>query len=68
MLNLNEQIDFKIIDNLVCGRAGFLCSHLIDSLLAKGENVICIDNLLTGNIDNINHLKIIINSLSLNMM
>ena len=57
MLILKDQIDFKIIDNLVCGGAGFLGSHLIDSLLAKGENVICIDNLLTGKIENINHLK-----------
>ena len=57
MLTLNKQIDFKTIDNIVSGGAGFLGSHLIDSLLAKGENVICIDNLLTGKIENIHHLK-----------
>ena len=57
MLILSDQINFKKIENLVCGGAGFLGSHLIDGLLSKGENVVCIDNLLTGRIENINHLK-----------
>ena len=38
----------KII-NLVTGGAGFLGSHLIDRLMDKGEEVICIDNFFTGN-------------------
>ena len=41
--------------NLVTGGAGFVGSHLIDRLMEKGEEVICLDNFLTGNIDNINH-------------
>ena len=41
---------------VVTGGAGFLGSHLCDKLLAEGCKVICIDNLLTGNVDNIAHL------------
>lgn len=41
---------------LITGGAGFLGSHLCDFLLARGHEVICIDNLSTGNIDNIEHL------------
>lgn len=41
---------------VVAGGAGFLGSHLCDRLLAEGLKVICIDNLITGNIDNISHL------------
>lgn len=41
---------------VVTGGAGFLGSHLCDKLLAEGMKVICIDNLLTGNIQNIEHL------------
>jgi dTDP-glucose 4,6-dehydratase len=38
---------------LVTGGAGFLGSHLCDYLLAKGHRVIAMDNLITGNVDNI---------------
>jgi dTDP-glucose 4,6-dehydratase len=41
---------------VVTGGAGFLGSHLCDRLLAKGHRVTCIDNLLTGSVDNISHL------------
>ncbi len=41
---------------VVTGGAGFLGSHLCDRLLAEGHNVICIDNLLTGSLSNIEHL------------
>ena len=34
--------------NLVTGGAGFLGSHLIDTLLKSGEEVICLDNYFTG--------------------
>ena len=41
---------------LVTGGAGFLGSHLIDRLLARGDEVICADNLFTGTKRNIEHL------------
>lgn len=41
---------------LVTGGAGFLGSHLIDKLLARGDEVICADNLFTGTKRNIYHL------------
>jgi dTDP-glucose 4,6-dehydratase len=41
---------------VVTGAAGFLGSHLTDRLLAEGYQVIGIDNLLTGNVRNIEHL------------
>lgn len=41
---------------VVTGGAGFLGSHLCDKLIKEGFRVICIDNLLTGNADNIAHL------------
>ncbi|HLH80069.1 MAG TPA: UDP-glucuronic acid decarboxylase family protein [Chthonomonas sp.] len=41
---------------LVTGGAGFLGSHLCDRLLAEGFEVIAMDNLITGNTDNIVHL------------
>lgn len=53
----HQQFNLKRINNLVSGGAGFLGSHLIDKLLAKGENVLCIDNFSTGKTDNILHLK-----------
>jgi len=43
--------------SLVTGGAGFIGSHLCDFLLAKGHEVICIDNLLTGTTDNIAHIN-----------
>jgi dTDP-glucose 4,6-dehydratase len=42
--------------SVVTGGAGFLGSHLSDRLLAEGHSVIAIDNLITGNLDNITHL------------
>ncbi|RKY68055.1 MAG: SDR family NAD-dependent epimerase/dehydratase [Candidatus Latescibacterota bacterium] len=41
---------------LVTGGAGFIGSHLCEFLLNKGHRVICMDNLVTGNVDNIAHL------------
>ena len=43
--------------SVITGGAGFLGSHLTDYLLAKGHKVICLDNLITGNLDNIAHLR-----------
>jgi UDP-glucuronate decarboxylase len=41
---------------LVTGGAGFLGSHLIDRLLERGDEVLCVDNLFTGTKSNIDHL------------
>ena len=41
---------------LITGGAGFLGSHLCDALLAEGHSVLCVDNLLTGRMENIAHL------------
>lgn len=42
---------------LVTGGAGFIGSHLCERLLAEGFRVICMDNLTTGSINNIDHLR-----------
>ncbi len=41
---------------VVTGGAGFLGSHLCERLLAEGHRVICVDNLLTGRMENVAHL------------
>ena len=43
--------------SLVTGGAGFLGSHLCEALLQKGHRVICLDNLETGSLANITHLR-----------
>lgn len=43
--------------SVVTGGAGFLGSHLCDLLLQKGHRVVALDNLITGNIANIEHLS-----------
>jgi dTDP-glucose 4,6-dehydratase len=43
--------------SLVTGGAGFLGSHLCDHLLERGHRVICVDNLETGSLQNIEHLR-----------
>jgi len=42
---------------LITGGAGFLGSHLCDLFLARGHEVICMDNLITGTIGNIDHIR-----------
>ncbi len=42
---------------LITGGAGFLGSHLCDYLLDKNHEVICMDNLITGSLTNIKHIK-----------
>jgi dTDP-glucose 4,6-dehydratase len=41
---------------LVTGGAGFVGSHLCDALVGRGDDVVCVDNLATGSVDNIKHL------------
>lgn len=41
---------------LITGGAGFIGSHLCEHFLERGHDVICMDNLLTGNVENIAHL------------
>ena len=41
---------------VVTGGAGFLGSHLCDALVARGDEVVALDNLVTGNVANIEHL------------
>jgi nucleoside-diphosphate-sugar epimerase len=42
---------------LVTGGAGFVGSHLCDALIARGDEVICVDNFLTGAAENVAHLQ-----------
>ena len=43
---------------VVTGGAGFLGSHLCERLLGKGQRVVCLDNLDTGSLQNIEHLRV----------
>jgi dTDP-glucose 4,6-dehydratase len=43
--------------SLITGGAGFLGSHLADHLLEKGHRVICVDNVETGSLNNIEHIR-----------
>jgi dTDP-glucose 4,6-dehydratase len=43
---------------LVTGGAGFLGSHLCDELLRRGHRVVCVDNLETGSLANIEHIRV----------
>ena len=41
---------------LITGGAGFIGSHLCERFLADGDEVVCLDNLITGDMDNVAHL------------
>ncbi|MCW3067216.1 MAG: NAD-dependent epimerase/dehydratase [Solirubrobacterales bacterium] len=43
---------------LITGGAGFLGSHLCDELLRRGNRVLCVDNLETGSLANIEHIRV----------
>ena len=43
--------------SVVTGGAGFLGSHLCEALLSRGHRVICVDNLETGSLQNVEHLR-----------
>ncbi|MCH7638648.1 MAG: SDR family oxidoreductase [Bacteroidetes bacterium] len=45
-----------MLRTLITGGAGFLGSHLCERFLAEGHEVVCMDNLVTGNPDNVAHL------------
>ncbi len=47
----------KTMRVLVAGAAGFLGSHLTDALLAQGHDVLGVDNLCTGSLENLKHLR-----------
>lgn len=53
-MNGEESMESRRV--LVTGGAGFIGSHLCDALFERGYHVVCIDNLITGKIENINHL------------
>ncbi len=42
---------------LVTGGAGFVGSHLCERLLAEGYRVLCVDNLITGTLENVSHME-----------
>jgi dTDP-glucose 4,6-dehydratase len=42
---------------LITGGAGFIGSHLCERFLAEGHTVICMDNLITGSVENIDHIR-----------
>ena len=52
--NMNGHV--KNSRGLIAGGAGFIGSHLCDRLINEGHRVLCIDNLYTGRIDNVQHL------------
>ena len=43
---------------LITGGAGFIGSHLCERFLAEGHDVLCVDNLITGRLENIDHLRV----------
>ena len=56
MRGISREKEKKVEKTLITGGAGFLGSHLCDLLLSKGHQVICMDNLITGSLENISHL------------
>jgi dTDP-glucose 4,6-dehydratase len=55
--NRRHGYDLAVSTAVVTGGAGFLGSHLCEALLAKGIRVICVDNLDTGTLQNIEHIR-----------
>jgi dTDP-glucose 4,6-dehydratase len=46
-----------IVRTVITGGAGFVGSHLCERFLAEGHEVVCVDNLITGNLANLEHLR-----------
>src|SRR5580704_12203971 len=42
---------------VITGGAGFIGSHLCERFLERGDEVVCVDNLITGALQNIEHLR-----------
>jgi dTDP-glucose 4,6-dehydratase len=49
--------EYGVNTSVVTGGAGFLGSHLCEYLLERGDRVICVDNLDTGSLENIEHIR-----------
>ena len=45
------------VRTVITGGAGFIGSHLCERFLERGDEVICVDNLITGSLENIAHLR-----------
>src|SRR5262249_61639918 len=45
------------VRTVITGGAGFIGSHLCERFLERGHDVICVDNLITGELANIDHLR-----------
>jgi dTDP-glucose 4,6-dehydratase len=45
------------VRTLITGGAGFIGSHLCERFLARGDEVVCVDNLITGSLGNVEHLR-----------
>jgi UDP-glucose 4-epimerase len=54
---MDQQIDWRRVRVLITGGAGFIGSHLAETMLDRGHRVHVIDDLSTGSIENIRHLK-----------
>ena len=52
---VRRTLDATVRNVLVTGGAGFVGSHLIDFLMARGDHVMCLDNFFTGSKENIQH-------------
>jgi len=55
--NFKEKGSSEFMRILITGGAGFIGSHLCDRFLSEGHEVICMDNLITGDTANIDHIR-----------
>jgi len=50
-------MNFRLSRVLVTGGAGFIGSHLVDTLVAEGCDVVVLDDLSSGSLSNLEHVK-----------